>query len=161
MHCARGGEKLRRQRLAASHLTVVISTSRFRQNPKEIYSGAASWRLPFHNSYTPDLVDAARSLLNRIYKPGFVYHKAGVFLTDIVADAERQQSLLLRIDDERRIRPAYSPDFSPIKNCWSKVKALVRGRQPQTPKELNAAPSDALAAVTLNDIEGWFRHCGY
>jgi DNA polymerase V len=34
MHCARGGEKLRRQRLAASHLTVFVSTSRFRQNPE-------------------------------------------------------------------------------------------------------------------------------
>lgn len=41
MHCARGGEKLRRQRLAASHLTVFASTSRFRQNPEDIYSAAA------------------------------------------------------------------------------------------------------------------------
>ena len=57
--------------------------------------------------------------------------------------------------------PAYSPDFSPIEECWSKVKALVRGREPRTPKELDAAMSDALAAVTLDDIEGWFRHCGY
>lgn len=104
MHCARGGEKLRWQRLAASHLTVFISTSRFRQNPDGIYSAAASWRLPFPTSYTPAIVGAARELLERIYKPGFVYHKAGVFLTDIVANAERQQSLLLRIDDERRLR---------------------------------------------------------
>lgn len=57
--------------------------------------------------------------------------------------------------------PAYSPDFSPIENCWSKVKTLVRGRQPRTPKELNTALADALKAVTLNDIDGWFRHCGY
>jgi hypothetical protein len=57
--------------------------------------------------------------------------------------------------------PAYSPDFSPIENCWSKVKTLVRGRAPRTPKELNAAPADALKAVTLDDIDGWFRHCGY
>ena len=57
--------------------------------------------------------------------------------------------------------PAYSPDFSPIENCWSKVKTLVRGRQPRTPKELNAALRDALKAVTLDDIDGWFRHCGY
>jgi transposase len=48
--------------------------------------------------------------------------------------------------------PAYSPDFSPIENCWSKVKTLVRGRAPRTPKELNAAPGDALKAVTLDDI---------
>lgn len=57
--------------------------------------------------------------------------------------------------------PAYSPDFSPIENCWSKVKTLVRGCQPRTPKELNVALRDALKAVTLDDIDGWFRHCGY
>jgi transposase len=57
--------------------------------------------------------------------------------------------------------PAYSPDFSPMEECWSKVKTLVRGRQPRTPKELDAALNDALRAVTLDDIDGWFRHCGY
>jgi DNA polymerase V len=104
MHCARGGEKLRRQRLAASHLTVFISTSRFRQSPEEVYSAAASWQLPFPTSYTPGLISAARSLLGRVYKPGFVYHKAGVFLSDIVPEAERQQSVLADIDDDRRAR---------------------------------------------------------
>ena len=57
--------------------------------------------------------------------------------------------------------PAYSPDFSPLENCWSKVKALVRGRQPRTSKELNVAINGALKAVTLDDIDGWFKHCGY
>jgi len=57
--------------------------------------------------------------------------------------------------------PAYSPDFSPIENCWSKVKTLVRSRQPRTPNELNTALADALKAVTIDDIDGWFRHCGY
>ena len=57
--------------------------------------------------------------------------------------------------------PAYSPDFSPIENCWSKVKTLVRGRRPRTTKDLNMALRDALQAVTLDDIDGWFRHCGY
>jgi len=104
MHAVRGGEKLRRQRLAASHMTVFISTSRFRQNPDEIYSGGASWRLPYPTSYTPALVAAAQVLLARAYKPGFVYHKAGIFLSDIVADAERQQNVFAGIDDERRMR---------------------------------------------------------
>lgn len=103
LHCTRGGEKLRRQCLAASHLTVFISTSRFRKNPEEIYSAAASLRLPYPISYTPALIAAAEELLNRVYKPGFTYHKAGAFLTDIVADTERQQSILSGIDDDRRI----------------------------------------------------------
>jgi DNA polymerase V len=110
MHCSRGGEKLRRQRLAASHLTVFVSTSRFRQQPEEVYSGAASLQLPFPTNFTPGLISAARQLLERVYKPGFVYHKAGVFLTDIVPEAERQQRVLAGIDDERRLRAMYAVD---------------------------------------------------
>jgi DNA polymerase V len=127
MHCARGGEKLRRQRLAASHLTVFISTSRFRQNPDEIYSAAASWRLPFPTSYTPALVAAARELLARAYKPGFVYHKAGVFLTDIVADAKRQQSLMSRIDDGRHMRLMEAVDSINRKYSRHTVRPLAMG----------------------------------
>jgi DNA polymerase V len=104
MHCARGGEKLRRQGLAASHLTVFISTSRFRQHPEEVYSAAASWRLPYPTSYTASVIAAAHALLERIYQPGFVYHKVGVFLSDIVPETERQQSILVGIDNERRVR---------------------------------------------------------
>jgi DNA polymerase V len=126
-HAARGGEKLRRQRLAASHLTVFVSTSRFRLNPEEVYSGAASWRLPFPTSYTPALVAAARSLLERVYKPGLVYHKAGVFLTDIVAEAERQQSLLLRMDGEHRLRLMEAVDRINRKNGRHTVRPLAAG----------------------------------
>ena len=110
MHCSRAGEKLRRQRLAASHLTVFVSTSRFRQRPEEVYSGAASCRLPFPTNYTPGLISSARSLLERVYRPGFVYHKAGVLLTDIVPESERQQSVLAGIDDERRLRAMHAVD---------------------------------------------------
>jgi DNA polymerase V len=43
MHATRGAEKLRRRHLAASHMTVLISTSQFRQDPDEMYSASASW----------------------------------------------------------------------------------------------------------------------
>jgi hypothetical protein len=127
MHCARGGEKLRRQRLAASHLTVFISTSRFRERPEDVYSGAASLQLPFPTSYTPGLITAAQALLGRVYKPGFVYHKAGVFLTDIVADAERQQSILAGIDDERRVRAMRAVDEINRRHGRHTVRPLAAG----------------------------------
>jgi DNA polymerase V len=127
MHAARGGEKLRRQRLAASHLTVFISTSRFRENPEEIYSGGASWRLPYPTSYTPALVAAAQALLARVYKPGFVYHKAGVFLTDIVPDGERQQDIWAGIDDERRARLMEAVDRINRKHGRHTVRPLAVG----------------------------------
>ena len=71
------------------------------------------------------------------------------------------EAAVAAVEAEALWLPAYSPDFSPIEECWSKVKTLVRGREPRTPKELNAALGDALKAVTLDDIDGWFRHCGY
>lgn len=52
----------------------------------------------------------ARSLLARVFKPGFVYHKAGVFLSDIVPDTGRQQSALAPMDDERRVRVMQTVD---------------------------------------------------
>jgi len=53
----------------------------------------------------------------------------------------------------------YSPDFSPIENCWSKVKEFLRARAARTYAQLEQAITDALAAVTLQDIIGWFTHC--
>jgi hypothetical protein len=38
---------------------------------------------------------------------------------------------------------------------------LVRGKDPRTASDLDAAMTDALSAVTAADIDGWFRHCGY
>ena len=53
----------------------------------------------------------------------------------------------------------YSPDFSPIENCWSKVKEFLRSRAARTYAQLDQAITDALAAVTVHDIKGWFTHC--
>lgn len=53
----------------------------------------------------------------------------------------------------------YSPDFSPIENCWSKVKEFLRARAARTYAQLDQALTDALAAVTTKDIIGWFTHC--
>ena len=57
--------------------------------------------------------------------------------------------------------PPYSPDFSPIEQCWSKVKTFLRSVAARTRKDLDAALSQALAAITPHDIAGWFAHCGY
>jgi transposase len=57
--------------------------------------------------------------------------------------------------------PSYSPDLSPVEPFWSKVKTSVRGKEPRTEPELNTALTDAINSVSLEDIDGWFRHCGY
>jgi transposase len=57
--------------------------------------------------------------------------------------------------------PPYSPDFNPIEEAFSKVKALLRRAQARTEDTLRAATWAALASITLADVAGWFSHCGY
>jgi transposase len=57
--------------------------------------------------------------------------------------------------------PTYSPDLNPIEPGWSKVKALLRSRKPRTLPDLLDALGEAFASITLHDILGWVRHCGY
>jgi transposase len=57
--------------------------------------------------------------------------------------------------------PPYSPDFNPIENMWSKVKALLRKVGARTFATLVDAVRDALLAVTPEDCDGYFEHCGY
>jgi transposase len=55
----------------------------------------------------------------------------------------------------------YSPDFSPIEQCWSKIKTALRAAKARTREELEKALACAINQVTKSDIRGWFRHCGY
>ena len=57
--------------------------------------------------------------------------------------------------------PAYSPDFNPIEECISKIKAALRRLKARTPRKLYNTLAKAIALVTENDIIGWFKHCGY
>jgi transposase len=57
--------------------------------------------------------------------------------------------------------PAYSPDFDPIEECISKLKTILRTLKARTKRQLGSALKYALAQVTLEDIRGWFKHCGY
>lgn len=57
--------------------------------------------------------------------------------------------------------PPYSPDFSPIEECCSKVKTLLRTKAARTLEALEQALAEALAAITSQDAHGWFAHAGY
>ena len=55
----------------------------------------------------------------------------------------------------------YSPEFSPIENFWSKVKAILRKLKARTYKDLIDGIFDAMLTVTQQDIRNWFTHCCY
>jgi transposase len=74
-------------------------------------------------------------------------------------------SCLEQVAEERGARvlwlPPYSPDYSPIENCWSKIKTALRAAKARTREELDRALATAIEIVTKSDIQGWFKHCGY
>ena len=57
--------------------------------------------------------------------------------------------------------PSYSPDFSPIEPCFSKIKEALRAAAARTQETLDPAITQAINQVTKEDAIGWFSHCGY
>ncbi len=57
--------------------------------------------------------------------------------------------------------PSYSPDLNPIEEAFSKVEALLKKAAARTKEALIEAMAEALAAVTPEDVRGWFAHSGY
>jgi len=57
--------------------------------------------------------------------------------------------------------PSYSPDLNPIEEAFSKIKNIVRKAGARTREALDEVMGEALWAVTLEDVAGWFSHCGY
>lgn len=55
----------------------------------------------------------------------------------------------------------YSPDFSPIENCWSKIKRLLRTVGARTYRELDEAITWAYQQISNQDLCHWFTHCCY
>jgi DNA polymerase V len=96
----RAGEKLRRQGLLAGQVMVFVTTNRFSAR-QPFYANSATVTLPYPTDFTPDLVEAATQLLERLYRPGFHYQKCGVMLLDL-SPAHRHQADLFDTRDRAR-----------------------------------------------------------
>jgi transposase len=57
--------------------------------------------------------------------------------------------------------PPYSPDFTPIEQAFSKLKAILRGLGARTREALEEAVRLAIEAITSTDAAAWFSHAGY
>ncbi len=60
-----------------------------------------------------------------------------------------------------QLLPPYSPDFNPIENAFSKLKALLRKAATRTIPNLWAAIADTLPKFTPAECVNYFTACGY
>jgi len=74
---------------------------------------------------------------------------------------EKVRELIEARGAELLFLPSYSPDLNPIEEAFSKIKNIVRKIGARTREALDEAISEAMSAVTLEDVTGWFTHCGY
>lgn len=74
---------------------------------------------------------------------------------------DRVRELIEQRGAELVFLPSYSPDLNPIEEAFSKIKNIVRKSEARAREALNEAISEAMCAITLEDVAGWFSHCGY
>lgn len=74
---------------------------------------------------------------------------------------DRIQTAIESVGARLEYLPPYSPDLSPIEECWSKFKASLRATAARTRETLDAAITHAFTLITPDDARGWFAHCGY
>jgi transposase len=98
-----------------------------------------------------------REVLAPTLRPG-----QGVVLDNLsVHRAAAIEAALAARDCRRLFLPAYSPDFTPIEQAFSKLKAFLRRAGARTREALFEALAAALATSTPADAHAWFHHAGY
>lgn len=99
-HATRCAEKLRSQGSCAGSITVFMHTNAFRaQDPQ--YYGTLTIPLLTATNDTTELIRYAMLALDRVYREGYRYKKAGVIVREIVPESQVQASLF----DSREDRP--------------------------------------------------------
>lgn len=126
-HTTRAAEKLRAQQCVAGAITVSVRTNPFRPRDPQ-YNQAVVVPLREPTSDSRVLIQAALWGLNKIYRSGYAYKKAGVLLSGLEPVARRQESLLVdKIKEGRAL--ALMQAMDKINERWGRgsVRLLATG----------------------------------
>jgi DNA polymerase V len=88
-YCLNASEKIRSESLVTKAITVFIRTSPFQRN-FGYYSNSKTLDFPIATNNSIEIIKAAVSILENIFKNGYQYQKAGVMLTGLRNDDGRK-----------------------------------------------------------------------
>lgn len=146
-HSSTVGEKLRKENLAATYISVFITTSRF---DKDYYFNSFSTALEMQTDSTPELIKWAGEGLKKIFIPGKRYKKAGVLVTGLVNRNSIQDNLFLdsasRYDENKQKKLMEVMDKINRKFGQNTLKSLALGVD-QSWKMLNEKRSPRYTTV--------------
>ncbi len=156
-YVTRAAEKLRSQRSLAGIIQVFINTNAFSEK-EPYYSNYAILQPAQATAYTPTLVHYALRGLEKIYRPGYRYQKAGVILSNIVPQSrlqlsffeggpeehERQLKIMASVDEiNRRFgRDTIRVGATGVERAWSMQRSKLSRRYTTSWDELPVAKAD-------------------
>ncbi len=91
-YCAKAAFKLRKQNSCCNLIHVFLLTNPHREDLKQ-YRASIAVHTPFATNSTIDITKVALSGLEKIFKEGYQYKKAGVILMGLTPGSQRQLSL--------------------------------------------------------------------
>jgi DNA polymerase V len=94
-YASRAGEKLREEGLAAGAETIFVMTSRFKRRS---YFNSHTVKFVTATNYTPELIECAVKSVERLYRKGLLFNKAGVILSGLVPEGNVQGNLFDEAD---------------------------------------------------------------
>lgn len=97
VYASRCAYKLRQQKSTCQVITVFIHTNPFREQEPQYYN-TKTIHLPVPSNSTIEIVQYAAMALEAIYRAGFAYKKAGVYITEIGPVSGAQMGLFDRVD---------------------------------------------------------------
>lgn len=125
------GTKLRRQNCFASELGIFVATNRFRTNTYQ-YKKSAVKPLEEASNFTPLLASTARQLLRQLWRAGYGFKRAGVFVPKVIPSAAVQRGLF------------DNPDLTDKRRRLMRVADTLSGRSPGSPPVCIAAMGNGL-----------------
>jgi DNA polymerase V len=123
---ARCAAKLRKERSCAGAVQVFLHTNVHRQRDRQ-YSSSLTIPMQVATNNTQEIIFYALCGINKIYKQGYRYVKAGVMVHDIVPEGEVQQGLF---DFKDRVKENYLIEtVDAVNRSWGRdlVKYAVQG----------------------------------
>ena len=113
-HCLNAAEKIRNDNQTARAITIYIRTSPFDKNRK-YYSNSITVDLPVATSNSLELVKKSIDGLKKIYKYGYFYQKAGIVLSKLNENSEKEFNLLAPIMENKSQTLMKAIDFTNAK----------------------------------------------
>ncbi|MGN6031728.1 MAG: IS630 family transposase [Thermomicrobiales bacterium] len=130
------------------NLTCLAALTAIGMGPSLVFEGALDGAI-FTQWITEALVPTLR--------PGQIVILDNLSVHKVVAAREAIEAAGCQV----RFLPAYSPDFNPIEQIFSRLKAHLRAVAARSIPALTTAIGEALNAVTAEQARATFRHAGY